>query len=40
MTNKYVLPIDTKDVSLEMIGGKGNSLAKLASAGMSVPTGF
>ncbi len=40
MTNKYILPIDTKDISLEMIGGKGKSLAKLASAGMSVPTGF
>ncbi|MHA2345934.1 MAG: PEP/pyruvate-binding domain-containing protein, partial [Candidatus Hodarchaeales archaeon] len=40
MTNKYILPIDTKDVSLEMIGGKGKSLSKLASAGMSVPTGF
>ena len=40
MTNKYILPIDTKDVSLEMIGGKGKSLAKLVSAGMSVPTGF
>ena len=40
MTNKYILPFDTKDGSLEMIGGKGKSLAKLASAGMSVPTGF
>ena len=40
MTYKYILPIDTKTVSLEMIGGKGKSLARMASAGMSVPSGF
>jgi pyruvate,water dikinase len=40
MTFKYVLPIDTKTVSLEMIGGKGKSLARMASAGMPVPSGF
>ena len=40
MTFKYILPIDTKTVSLEMIGGKGKSLARMASAGMSVPSGF
>ncbi|KKL92135.1 hypothetical protein LCGC14_1887750, partial [marine sediment metagenome] len=27
MIIKYILPIDTKTVSLEMIGGKGKSLA-------------
>lgn len=40
MTFKYILPIDAKDVSLELVGGKGKSLARLASAGMSVPNGF
>ncbi len=40
MTYKYVMPIDAKDVSLEVIGGKGKSLAKMASAGMPVPGGF
>ncbi|MHA2182155.1 MAG: PEP/pyruvate-binding domain-containing protein, partial [Promethearchaeota archaeon] len=40
MTYNYIMPIDTKTLSLEMIGGKGKSLAKLASAGMPVPSGF
>ena len=40
MTYKYILPIDTKTVSLELIGGKGKSLARMASTGMSVPSGF
>jgi pyruvate,water dikinase len=40
MTYKYILPIDTKTVSLELIGGKGKSLARMASAGMSVPSGY
>jgi len=40
LTSKYILPIDAKDVSLEMIGGKGKSLARMASAGMTVPDGF
>jgi len=34
------MPIDAKDVSLEMVGGKGKSLARMASAGMPVPEGF
>ena len=40
MTFKYIMPIDAKDVSLEIVGGKGKSLARMASAGMPVPTGF
>ncbi|MHA2400439.1 MAG: PEP/pyruvate-binding domain-containing protein, partial [Promethearchaeota archaeon] len=40
MTYNYILPIDTKDVSLELIGGKGKSLARMASAGLQVPAGF
>jgi len=34
------MPIDAKDASLEMVGGKGKSLARMVSAGMPVPTGF
>jgi len=34
------MPIDTKIGSLEMIGGKGKSLARMVSAGMPVPAGF
>ncbi|MHA2181694.1 MAG: PEP/pyruvate-binding domain-containing protein, partial [Promethearchaeota archaeon] len=40
MTFKYILPIDTKTISLEMIGGKGKSLARMAFARMPVPSGF
>ncbi len=40
MTSKYVMPLDSKVASLEMVGGKGKSLARLASAGMPVPNGF
>jgi pyruvate,water dikinase len=40
MNIKYIMPIDTKTVSLEIIGGKGKSLARMASAGMPVPGGF
>jgi pyruvate,water dikinase len=40
MTYSYIMPIDTKTLSLEMIGGKGKSLAKMASTGLSVPSGF
>ena len=38
--NNYILPLDSKDASLEVAGGKGKSLAVMASAGMSVPGGF
>ena len=37
MTFNYIMPIDTKTVSLEMIGGKGKSLARMASGEMPVP---
>ena len=40
MTFNYILPIDAKDVSLETVGGKGKSLARVASARMLVPNGF
>ncbi|MEC9285491.1 MAG: PEP/pyruvate-binding domain-containing protein, partial [Pseudomonadota bacterium] len=35
-----MLPLNTDNDSLELIGGKGKSLARMASAGFTVPTGF
>ncbi|MFP6815683.1 MAG: PEP/pyruvate-binding domain-containing protein, partial [Pseudomonadales bacterium] len=35
-----VYPLDSEDVSLAMVGGKGRSLAALAAAGLPVPRGF
>jgi len=40
MTAKYILPLDTTEASLEMVGGKGRSLARMTTAGLPVPTGF
>ena len=37
---KYILPIKAKEASLEMVGGKGRSLAKMAITGLPVPPGF
>jgi len=39
-TTKYVLPISTTEDSLELVGGKGRSLARMAMAGFAVPGGF
>ena len=36
----YTLPLDTAESSLEILGGKGRSLARLAAAGLAVPGGF
>ena len=36
----HVLPLDTKDATLEVVGGKGRSLAEMANAGLDVPGGF
>lgn len=36
----YITSLDTKDDSLEVVGGKGRSLAKMANAGFHVPGGF
>ncbi len=36
----YTTSLDTKDDSLEIVGGKGRSLAKMANAGFNVPGGF
>lgn len=36
----FTIPIKTTEDSLELIGGKGRSLAKMACAGFDVPGGF
>ena len=40
MTLKYILPLNHHQATLETVGGKGASLARLASAGFRVPDGF
>ena len=40
MKHEHILSLDTKDAALEVVGGKGRSLAEMASAGMPVPGGF
>ena len=35
-----LLPLATTEASLEVIGGKGRSLARMATSGMPVPDGF
>ncbi|MBM4461278.1 MAG: hypothetical protein FJ011_26565 [Chloroflexi bacterium] len=40
MTQRYVLPLNDPQATLETVGGKGASLARLANAGLPVPGGF
>jgi len=40
MTGEFTLPLNADNVSLETVGGKGRSLAKMANAGLAVPAGF
>jgi pyruvate,water dikinase len=40
MNGQYTLPLDTAESSLEVLGGKGRSLARMAGAGLAVPGGF
>jgi phosphohistidine swiveling domain-containing protein len=37
---EYVLPLDDPGATLETVGGKGASLARLVAAGLPVPDGF
>jgi phosphohistidine swiveling domain-containing protein len=37
---EYVLPLDDPGATLEIVGGKGASLARLVAAGLPVPDGF
>jgi len=39
-TTAYVLPINAQNANLEAVGGKGQSLARMADAGLEVPGGF
>ncbi|MEE8399788.1 MAG: PEP/pyruvate-binding domain-containing protein, partial [Desulfobacterales bacterium] len=39
-TTSYILPINAQNTDLEAVGGKGQSLAKMANAGLEVPAGF
>jgi len=40
MTRTYILPLADTKATLETVGGKGASLAKLVAAGFPVPDGF
>jgi len=40
MTLQYILPLSDTQATLEIVGGKGASLARLVQAGMPVPGGF
>jgi phosphoenolpyruvate synthase/pyruvate phosphate dikinase len=40
MDKQYVIPLNAPQADLETVGGKGMSLAKLARAGLPVPSGF
>jgi phosphohistidine swiveling domain-containing protein len=40
MNGEYILPLDTAESSLELLGGKGRSLARMAAARLAVPGGF
>ncbi|MBN1265668.1 MAG: hypothetical protein JXA25_09255 [Anaerolineales bacterium] len=37
---RFILPLEDKEATLEMVGGKGASLARLKNAGLPVPDGF
>ncbi len=39
-TSEYVLPLADAEATLETVGGKGASLARLVAAGLPVPDGF
>ncbi|MGP8250929.1 MAG: PEP/pyruvate-binding domain-containing protein [Terracidiphilus sp.] len=38
--NPFILNLDSLQATLERVGGKGASLARMAAAGLPVPTGF
>ena len=38
--SKYTSPLSAQDDSLEVVGGKGRSLSRMAKAGFAVPDGF
>ena len=40
MASDFVIPLNTPNTTLDTVGGKGMSLANMASAGFAVPDGF
>ena len=40
MTDDYILPLATRNPSLDVVGGKGRSLSEMANAGFTVPDGY
>ena len=40
MSDSYVLPLLTQNIYLDVLGGKGRSLAKMAQAGFAIPDGY
>src|SRR5512145_2511020 len=40
MSSDYILPLADQHATLDVAGGKGASLARLANAGLPVPAGF
>ena len=40
MLEPFTIPLDDPQATLEAVGGKGASLARLARAGLPVPGGF
>jgi phosphoenolpyruvate synthase/pyruvate phosphate dikinase len=40
MTTGYIVQLADSQATLETVGGKGASLARLAKAGLPVPAGF
>ena len=39
-SSTFVVPFDEESPSLDIVGGKGLSLARMTGAGMAVPPGF
>ena len=40
MSHKYILPLDDMEATLNIVGGKGASLARMVRTGLPVPAGF
>ena len=40
MSDIYILPLSTEISSLDVLGGKGRSLAKMAQSGFAIPEGY
>lgn len=38
--NEFILPFDSSNTTLAVVGGKGASLSRLAQTGFPVPPGF